>query len=232
MEYKEVIWKLLQTIGNVSLSAGKEIQKEGKKIQLTTLANVQHRHTWRELEFYYSLKKDPLTAFFELGKKSILGNNENFKHIIGYLLDTEESSFKVTKQWQNTFSKDLNNDLISQIAAIKNWMQGFIDFIFKQDNKYYFIDWKSNHLGDSLEDYQKENLQLTMLNHNYILQHYIYTIALDNYLKKIPNYTYEENFGGGFYIFLRGLDSEKVDNGIYFFKPPKEKVDFLKKILF
>jgi exodeoxyribonuclease V beta subunit len=37
----------------------------------------------------------------------------------------------------------------------------------------------------------------------------------------MPGYSYEENFGGVFYIFLRGVGREAgLDSGIYRDKPP------------
>ena len=232
-EYQEVVWQLLQTIATLSLVPSDfslvTPSSSSAKIQL---ANLQHRHTWRELEFYYALQKDPLSGFLETKQKSILNNDKNLNQLIWYLLDTKESSPKIVTKWQNIITKNPDNSLTSQVTTIKNWMRGFIDFIFVHENKYYFIDWKSNYLGESLVDYQRENLQLAMLKHNYILQHYIYSIALDNYLQNMPNYIYEENFGGGYYLFLRGLDVQKNDSGVYFFKPPKEKIDFLRRILF
>jgi len=51
----------------------------------------------------------------------------------------------------------------------------------------------------------------------YTLQYYIYTLALDQYLRlRMPGYRYEQHFGGVYYIFLRGVDSEMgPDFGIY-----------------
>ena len=40
----------------------------------------------------------------------------------------------------------------------------------------------------------------------YILQYHIYALALHQYLRnRHPNYTYENHFGGIFYMFIRGV---------------------------
>jgi exodeoxyribonuclease V beta subunit len=88
--------------------------------------------------------------------------------------------------------------------TIRGFLKGFIDLIFRVDNRYYVLDWKSNHLGSNLEGYNQENCN---------------SAALHRYLEKNLNgYTYEKNFGGVYYLFLRGLRKD-ASSGIYFHKP-------------
>ena len=90
------------------------------------------------------------------------------------------------------------------------------------------LDYKSNFLGASDISYNAENLSLSMKRHNYHLQYLIYTVALHRMLKKDnPDYTYEKNFGGVYYFFLRGVDCEKT-RGVFFTRPDQvliEKID-------
>lgn len=102
---------------------------------------------------------------------------------------------------------------------VKGMLKGFIDLVFEQQGKYYVLDWKSNYLGDCLEDYNQSALGSAMADHRYDLQYQIYSLALHRYLKtRINNYTYEQHFGGVYYVFLRGV-SESSDNGIFYQKP-------------
>jgi exodeoxyribonuclease V beta subunit len=111
--------------------------------------------------------------------------------------------------------------------AFKGFINGFIDLVFEKDDKYYIVDWKSNHLGNSVKDYCYENLDKAMKKANYDLQYMIYTAALHLHLSKtVKNYDYDKHFGGVFYIFLRGVD-EKGKNGIYYKKPDKDVVESL-----
>jgi exodeoxyribonuclease V beta subunit len=61
-----------------------------------------------------------------------------------------------------------------------------------------------------------------MAREHYCLQYLIYTVALHRYLRvRLPGYDYEKNFGGVYYIFLRGLDRQfGQGSGIYRDKPP------------
>jgi len=103
---------------------------------------------------------------------------------------------------------------------VKGMLLGFIDLVFCHEGKYFIIDWKSNHLGYQLENYNPDNLAREMERKLYPLQYLIYTVAVNRYLeRRIPDYSYESHFGGVYYLFLRGIDNTIPYNGIYFDKP-------------
>ena len=111
-------------------------------------------------------------------------------------------------------------------ASIEGYLNGFIDLIFIHNKKYYIVDWKFNHLGNSYNDYSQENLLKVITNANYYLQYYIYLLALYEYLKyRIKNFN-THYIGGIFYIFVRGVQKENTSTGIHYDKP----IDFLKDI--
>jgi exodeoxyribonuclease V beta subunit len=91
-------------------------------------------------------------------------------------------------------------------------LQGFIDFVFEFEGKIYFIDWKSNDLGNSPEDYTDLAMEAEMRNRGYYLQASIYAEALQKYVKLFDKEDVESLIGGAFYIFIRG--------GIAFYLPP------------
>ena len=66
-----------------------------------------------------------------------------------------------------------------------------------------------------------------MENHFYILQYHIYAVAVHKYLKtRMPKYAYEKNFGGIYYIFLRGASAQHIkETGIYRARPEKDLID-------
>ncbi len=92
-------------------------------------------------------------------------------------------------------------------TTVQGLMVGFIDLIFRHRDQYFIVDYKSNYLGESPEDYRPEKLAAAMLEHRYDLQYLIYALALHRYLSaRIPDYDYDRHFGGIFYLFLRGMD--------------------------
>jgi len=106
------------------------------------------------------------------------------------------------------------------------FMNGAIDLIFKHNDKFYILDWKTTSCGKNLRDYSMENITESMFDHHYILQYHIYTAALHLYLKKrLPDYDYDRDFGGSIYAYLRGIVPEFPDNGFFFDKPPKSLIE-------
>ena len=108
-------------------------------------------------------------------------------------------------------------------------MRGFIDLVFRWQDRYYIVDWKSNYLGDTIEHYGHDALEHAMTRGYYHLQYYIYILALHQFLTlRLPGYTYEANFGGIFYIFLRGVDPGRGSKfGIYHDRPAADMIQHL-----
>ncbi|QWV97773.1 exodeoxyribonuclease V subunit beta [Geomonas nitrogeniifigens] len=115
-------------------------------------------------------------------------------------------------------------------APVRGMLLGFIDLVFEQDGRYYIVDWKSNHLGNTPGDYGRGALKRGMEANFYPLQYLLYTVALDSYLGlRIPDYDYDRHFGGIFYLFLRGVDG--TGNGVFADRPPKEFIQELAGVL-
>ena len=106
-------------------------------------------------------------------------------------------------------------------SPIKGFMKGFIDMVFEFENRYYLVDWKSNYLGNSIEDYQQLKLNKVIHSRYYSLQYHIYCLALHQHLKnRLPGYRYETYFGGVFYIFLRGVHCRRGSGyGVFYDRP-------------
>jgi exodeoxyribonuclease V beta subunit len=102
-------------------------------------------------------------------------------------------------------------------SPAKGFMKGYIDLVFKRNNRFYIVDWKSNYLGPNTTDYDTHALTDAMKDEYYILQYQLYTLALNQYLAlRVAGYHYEKHFGGVFYVFLRGVAPEiGPEYGIY-----------------
>jgi len=110
-------------------------------------------------------------------------------------------------------------------------MNGKMDLFFEHEGKYYILDWKSNYLGNTLEEYAPEVLSAAMNESNYHLQYLIYTVAAKKYLQtRLSNFNYATQFGGVIYLFVRGMRAGS-DSGIFTCKPPIEKIWQLEEIL-
>lgn len=145
-------------------------------------------------------------------------------------LDELEFYFPVAdlsvKNLQQNLLPLLNSD--SPLAAVikrlsfyslTGFMKGFIDLVFEHKGKYYVVDYKSNHLGNTAEDYQAGSLGEAMVAHDYPLQYLIYSLALHRYLKlRIADYQPEKHLGGVYYLFIRGMKAEWGQAGIFYDK--------------
>jgi exodeoxyribonuclease V beta subunit len=147
------------------------------------LASVPAERRVHEMAFFFPLKKiDPsaVRQVFEDHKSIALLNG--FQEQLGRL----------------TFS------------PTRGFMMGYIDMLFAHEDTYYIIDWKSNYLGPTIENYAGNLLNREMRRAFYILQYHLYVLATHLHLQqRNPNYTFEKNFGGVFYIYIRGVDEQK-----------------------
>ncbi|CUI17998.1 exodeoxyribonuclease V beta chain [Candidatus Protochlamydia naegleriophila] len=104
------------------------------------------------------------------------------------------------------------------LMEVDGLIKGIVDLIFVHQKRYYIIDWKSNWLGNSPEDYHQSHLHEAMVEHGYLIQAKIYTEALKRYLSLVEPRPFEACFGGTLYLFLRGMQAGK-QTGIYTIAP-------------
>lgn len=151
--------------------------------------------------------------------------------------DTDEDlSFKV-KHLEKAFAgfpRNIPREYLERISRLgfpplQGYLKGFIDLVFEHNNRWYLVDYKSNYLGQGYPDYAKENLVRTMAEHHYFLQYHIYTVALHRYLRhRLPDYSYENHFGGVFYLFIRGMNPDHGPGcGVFYDLPPIERIEIL-----
>ena len=102
---------------------------------------------------------------------------------------------------------------------VNGMLKGFIDLVFRFDDRYFVLDYKSNYLGEDQGAYGQDAMAQAMVGHRYDLQYLLYILALHRLLKaRLQNYDYERDVGGAVYLFLRGVN--KSGQGVYMDKPP------------
>jgi len=139
------------------------------------------------------------------------------------------------KQFNTDRLKALSTDEIpfhiKSFAEIEGIMNGKMDLFFKMHDKYYILDWKSNFLGETLEDYNQEKVAKAMGDNNYHLQYHLYTLAAKKYLSHcINDFDYDKHFGGVIYIFLRGVRTD-LNNGLFLHRPDKTIINKIEDII-
>ncbi len=116
---------------------------------------------------------------------------------------------------------------------LTGFLRGFIDVVFHDGERYFLIDYKSNHLGARQADYAPERLVESMLSHDYVLQYLLYSVALDRHLSvRLADYDYDRHFGGAYYLFLRGFAPDHAPGtGVFHDRPSREIVRALSEAL-
>jgi exodeoxyribonuclease V beta subunit len=116
--------------------------------------------------------------------------------------------------------------------TLRGYMKGYIDLVFRWQGQYYLADYKSNWLGDELDAYSQPKLMQAMADAHYYLQYLIYCLALHRYLQqRLAHYSWERDFGGVYYLFLRGMQPTKPNQGVFFHKPERELIEALDYIM-
>lgn len=108
---------------------------------------------------------------------------------------------------------------VAPISA--DFLTGAIDLVVRWRSRYYVLDYKSNYLGPSLTDYQPEQLRQSIVQSRYDLQYLLYSVALHRYLlTRLPGYDPDQHFGGAYYLYLRGMDSQRGPaSGVHRWQP-------------
>ncbi len=119
-----------------------------------------------------------------------------------------------------------------RFVPLEGFLRGFIDLVFRKGDRYYLVDYKANHLGVHASDYGAAALGVAMMEGQYFLQYHLYALALHRHLAlRVPGYDYERNFGGVFYLFIKGMGPDHGSSGVFFEKPPQGRLLSLSRAL-
>lgn len=116
-------------------------------------------------------------------------------------------------------------------AKSARYLNGSIDLVYFDGQRYHIADYKSNYLGENQADYQSTQIAESMSLSSYWLQAALYLVALHRYLSvKLQNYRIDQHLGGASYLYLRGMNGQ-ADQGYFYWKPEDEFVLRLDAIL-
>ncbi|HEX9971074.1 MAG TPA: exodeoxyribonuclease V subunit beta [bacterium] len=205
-----------------------------------SLSNFGYHLEWQQticdmIERVISVPLDPSRSDFTLSRISQTDRLNELEFYFPIQSISTQKLNSLFSKYQGNQIPDAFPEQIEKLnfAPLRGFMKGFIDMVFRFEDKFYLVDWKSNNLGNRVEDYNQKMLHSEMTAQYYFLQYYIYTVALDKYLKlRQPGYRYERDFGGVFYIFSRGIDPQKGHEfGVYRDTPAVEFIAELSELL-
>jgi len=116
----------------------------------------------------------------------------------------------------------------SSREGVRGMLSGAVDLFFFHEGQVAFVDYKTNDLGSDPSDYSQESLRVSLISGGYFLQALLYSVALDRHMKACmgESYSYERDFGGGYFLFLRGLlpPRNTMDQGVFKIRFPVETI--------
>jgi len=116
-------------------------------------------------------------------------------------------------------------------AKSARYLNGSIDLVYFDGQRYHIADYKSNYLGAEQLDYQATQIAESMSLSSYWLQAALYLVALHRYLSvKLQDYEMQQHLGGASYLYLRGMNGQ-VQQGCFYWKPEDEFILRLDAIL-
>ncbi|WAU76956.1 UvrD-helicase domain-containing protein [Acinetobacter sp. TR3] len=116
-------------------------------------------------------------------------------------------------------------------AKSARYLNGSIDLVYFDGQRYHIADYKSNYLGAAQLDYQPAQIAESMSLSSYWLQAALYLVALHRYLSvKLQDYDMQLHLGGASYLYLRGMNGQ-TQQGYFYWKPEDEFILRLDAIL-
>ena len=118
---------------------------------------------------------------------------------------------------------------IHSLVLDGGYLNGAIDLLFRRNGKLYIADWKSNRITGDISGFDQAGLTGEIAKHTYFLQYLIYTLAAMKYLglhlgRTVTPEDYDRYFGGVYYLFLRGIDPDIPQQGVFFSRPAFELI--------
>ncbi len=216
-----VIHELLETIPFRSLAAGENIDKQRDQICLRYSLHCQQPEVINQL--LQQVVLTPLSKENTVFTLASIDDRNCLKEMPFYLSVRDINVEQINKVLHGS-------SVVQPLAAkqLAGFLTGFIDLICEFQDRFYVMDYKTNWLPD----YRTEALTAAMLEHNYGLQYWIYSLVLHRYLQnRLPGYNYEQHFGGVRYLFVRGMNKNKPMSGVYQDRPELDTLERLGRIL-
>lgn len=203
-----MVHKIFEIIDFTAIADKERMQKEQIVTSLVSGETEESKIIFNTISFYY-----PNITPAELG---IYANE-----VASIIYNTLNTPLSTPDAGSFCLCEIPKSDRISEMnfyMAVPNkedlQMTGSLDLVFRYKGKYYFLDWKTNFL----ENYAK-TAEYTEV--HYGMQYKIYLQALKKFLSSRlkNNFQFERDFGGIFYLYVRGIIPDNPKQGVWFYKP-------------
>jgi exodeoxyribonuclease V beta subunit len=97
----------------------------------------------------------------------------------------------------------------------EGFLTGFIDLVFRKQGRFFLLDWKTN----VLPGYSPREVAQSMMECDYTRQFRLYVQALACWLGQGRGFDPMRDFGGIYYLYVRGLNGRDENAGVFFHRP-------------
>ncbi len=161
--------------------------------------------------------------------------NADLAEIKGNLI-SKVNKYKLSSIPEEDRKAEMEFNFNVQDEKLKNYLNGFIDLIYKRGDYFSVLDWKSDTLkldeipedkdsgidSEKLKDKNIYSIYDLLKNHtddHYSIQRVLYSYCVIKWLNKMYgeaslDETFNKHFGGVYYVYIRGCKSN-TGNGIY-----------------
>lgn len=190
--------------------------------------------------------KTPLSGDGKVHKPFTLGEVKagqmlfEVRYALKAALTDEAKRDKIIDLFEQHFTHPSLKKVKLRADAFEGLLIGTLDLAFSHgqavagvdgvSDRFFVLDWKTNHLGDDASDYDEAGVRLGIAANLYHLQYVLYVAALDLHLRQVMGdmWSYEPvpgkaSFGGVYYLFLRGFGvdlSARPSLGVHYDLPP------------
>jgi exodeoxyribonuclease V beta subunit len=111
----------------------------------------------------------------------------------------------------------------TEVRAEDGFLVGVMDLVFRRKGRYFLLDWKTN----LLPGYGPEQIARCMAESDYQRQYQLYLQALSRWLRRAHGgrFDFVRQFGGVYYLFVRGLNGRDESSGVFFHRPTRQDLD-------
>ncbi len=105
----------------------------------------------------------------------------------------------------------------------EGFVMGYMDLVFRHNGLCFLVDWKTN----LLNGYTPDQVARCMADADYHRQYQLYLQALSRWLAKSHGrgFNFEKQFGGVYYLFVRGLNGRDESSGVFHHRPTPDDLD-------
>jgi exodeoxyribonuclease V beta subunit len=111
----------------------------------------------------------------------------------------------------------------TEVRREESFLAGVMDLVFRRDGRYFLVDYKTN----LLSGYTTELVTRCMTEADYHRQYQLYLQALSRWLRRAhgERFNFSRQFGGVYYLFVRGLNGRDETSGVFFREPDRRDLD-------